>query len=60
MDELIKAAEVARETAYVPYSHFKVGAAVLGRNGKIYSGGNMEELLPYAFDKTDFAGDGLR
>ena len=31
-----------REKAYVPYSHFRVGAALLGKDGKIYTGGNIE------------------
>lgn len=44
MDELalITAAKSARENAYAPYSKFKVGAAVLCANGKIYSGCNVE------------------
>ena len=42
MDELIMAARQAREKAYAPYSQFKVGAAVLGENGRIYSGCNIE------------------
>lgn len=40
--ELINAAIEAREQAYVPYSNFKVGAAVLAEDGKIYSGCNIE------------------
>ena len=35
---LIQAAFSAREYAYTPYSHFKVGAALLCKNGKIYTG----------------------
>lgn len=31
-----------REHAYTPYSHFQVGAALLGQNGKIYTGCNIE------------------
>lgn len=42
MDELIKYAVRAREQAYVPYSGFKVGAAVQGKSGRIYSGCNIE------------------
>ena len=32
----------AREAAYTPYSHFKVGAALLCGDGTIYRGGNIE------------------
>lgn len=32
----------ARERAYAPYSHFKVGAALVTREGKIYHGCNIE------------------
>jgi cytidine deaminase len=32
----------AREMAYTPYSHFKVGAALVTRGGKIYRGCNIE------------------
>jgi cytidine deaminase len=41
-EELLAAARLVREKAYAPYSHFHVGAAVLGANGKIYSGCNVE------------------
>ena len=40
--ELIRAAREAREKAYVPYSGFRVGAAVLGRSGRIFTGCNVE------------------
>lgn len=40
--ELLKAAQEARKKAYAPYSGFKVGAAVLTKNGKIFSGCNIE------------------
>ena len=33
---LLEQSKVARENAYAPYSKFKVGAALLGKNGKIY------------------------
>ena len=40
--ELIRQALAAREKAYTPYSHFKVGAALLGKSGRVYSGCNVE------------------
>jgi cytidine deaminase len=40
--ELLIAAAEAREHAYVPYSHFAVGAALRTRDGKIYTGCNIE------------------
>lgn len=44
MDEkqLIKAAEKAMSNSYSPYSKFKVGAALLTKDGKIYPGANIE------------------
>ena len=40
--DLIDKAIEAREKAYVPYSHFKVGAALKTKDGKIYTGCNIE------------------
>ena len=40
--ELIKTAKLAAEKAYVPYSGFTVGAALLTKYGKVYSGCNIE------------------
>lgn len=40
--ELIKMAAAAKENAYVPYSNFKVGAAILTQDGKVYTGCNIE------------------
>lgn len=40
--ELIDKAIKARENAYVPYSNFKVGAAIITEDNKIYSGCNIE------------------
>ena len=40
--ELIKLAIKARESAYTPYSNWKVGAALLCKNGKVYLGCNIE------------------
>lgn len=39
---LIKSAFEAQEKSYTPYSHFNVGAALLGKNGTIYKGCNIE------------------
>ena len=39
---LAKAAIAARDLAYAPYSGFKVGAALLTADGKIYTGCNIE------------------
>ena len=41
-EELIEVAKKYRENAYVPYSKFKVGAAVLTKSGKVYGGCNIE------------------
>lgn len=41
-DLLLEAARTIRARAYAPYSNFGVGAAVLGANGQIYTGVNIE------------------
>jgi xanthosine phosphorylase len=40
--ELVEAALAARSFAYAPYSGFAVGAAILGRGGRVFSAGNVE------------------
>lgn len=40
--KLIGEAEQARKKAYTPYSKFKVGAAILTSEGRIFSGCNIE------------------
>ncbi len=40
--ELIDLAIEARNNAYTPYSDFKVGAALLSKEGKVYKGCNIE------------------
>ena len=41
-ETLIAAAAAVRRHAYAPYSRFPVGAAILGDDGKIYLGVNVE------------------
>jgi len=41
-DDLLTLARSAREQAYAPYSHFLVGAALLTRDGRRFSGCNVE------------------
>lgn len=40
--ELINLAREAQEIAYAPYSKIKVGAALLSKSGKVYTGTNIE------------------
>lgn len=42
MEPLIQAARLARDRAYAPYSHFKVGAAVSDDTGHVFTGCNIE------------------
>ena len=50
--ELIEKAKQAAKYAYVPYSSFTVGAALLTKNGKVYTGCNIENA---AYSPTNCA-----
>lgn len=41
---ILASAIVARQAAYAPYSDFRVGAALLGKSGRIYQGCNVENV----------------
>lgn len=44
IEKLIKSAQDVLKFAYAPYSKFKVGAAILTKKGKIYTGVNIENV----------------
>jgi cytidine deaminase len=41
---LLDAAKAVQQNAYVPYSRFKVGAAIRSASGQIYAGCNVENV----------------
>lgn len=44
MEGLLDKAKEALRFSYAPYSHYKVGAALLTKNGKVYTGCNIENV----------------
>jgi cytidine deaminase len=44
-EELVALAVKARREAYAPYSNYLVGAALLGKSGKVYTGCNVENAV---------------
>ena len=51
-EELVKKAYEAQKFSYSPYSGFQVGAALLTKSGKVYTGCNIENA---AFSPTNCA-----
>ena len=43
-DQLLQAAVEGSRNAHCPYSNFRVGAAVLTKSGKVFKGGNIENV----------------
>ena len=41
-EELVVRAEAVAANAYAPYSHYRVGASVLARDGRVFDGVNVE------------------
>lgn len=44
MENLYKQAENALKYAYAPYSRFKVGAALMSKDGRVFTGCNVENI----------------
>lgn len=44
-EELVRRAIAARERAYAPYSNYHVGAALLAKSGRTYTGCNVENAV---------------
>jgi cytidine deaminase len=44
LEALFKAARQVQKNAYAPYSHYRVGAAILGESQQIFTGTNVENI----------------
>ncbi len=44
IDRLVAAAKTAADFAYVPYSNYPIGAAVLTASGLLFAGANIENM----------------
>lgn len=42
LDEMLQTAREAMDKAYIPYSHFAVGAVIRAQSGRLYAGCNVE------------------
>ncbi len=52
LEKLAKQASAQRKHAYVPYSHYQVGVAILTKSGHTYLGNNVERA---SYSETDHA-----
>lgn len=52
LEKLAQDSHKQREYAYVPYSHYQVGVAILTKSGKTYLGNNVERA---SYSETDHA-----
>jgi len=43
--ELVRGAQEARKGSYSPYSNYAVGATLLSKSGKVYTGANVENAV---------------
>jgi len=57
LNNLISTAKQARENSYSPYSNFKVGCALLSKDGRIFSGCNIENsgIMSICAERVAFA-----
>lgn len=57
LNELINKAKKARENAYAPYSKYKVGCALITKDGKIFTGCNIENdgIMSICAERVAFA-----